>query len=229
MRGKFPTGPSQGCHILAASWFDSGVCNMLSTKHLGHLAKIRRRVRGEKDSVERDTRDCFVDYNLFMCGVDIVDMKRAMLSSRVRSFKWWHAVFFWILDSARINSNVLYNRWAAGASAKKLDGRTFLEQLAQNLVEDAFNNGFLTSMPQDKGAARRSSAVDAMNLCRFEGQHWPCKTFERGVCVVCTYNLGSKHAQRRKTIEGCETCNKVMHIECFKSWHTQQNPVSGHA
>lgn len=228
MWGRFANDPSKDCHIMAASWMDSGICNGLSTKHVGKIASVQRRVQGEKEKQERPSRDLFADYNQHMCAVDIADMKRAMLPSRVRSFKWWHAVFFWILDSARINSNIMYNMWAEGAEVTVLGGRDFLQELVENLVEDAFDSGFLTSLPNRGEGVGRSNAAGAMDLCRFEGQHWPTVFESRGVCVVCSMHHGIKAAEKVKTKDGCETCNKFMHIKCFKSWHTQKNCTSGH-
>ena len=96
------------------------------------------------------------------------------------------------------------------------------------MVEDAFDSGFLTSLPNRGEGCGRSNAAGAMDLCRFEGQHWPTVFESRGVCVVCSMHRGIKAAEKVKTKDGCETCKKFMHIKCFKSWHTQKNCTSGH-
>jgi hypothetical protein len=86
-------------HIMAASWQDVGKCSMLSTAHTGEKTSVLRHVRGQAESVDRPTLDCFSDYNYFMGGVDLADQKLAMLTCRLRAYKWWHAIFFLILDS----------------------------------------------------------------------------------------------------------------------------------
>ncbi|XRB17860.1 hypothetical protein RI054_16g77050 [Pseudoscourfieldia marina] len=37
-------------------------------------------------------------YNLFMGGVDRADALRAAFTTRLKSNKWWHTLFFWVLD-----------------------------------------------------------------------------------------------------------------------------------
>ena len=82
----------------------------------------------------------------------------------------------------------------------------------------------------DDGAATsqvRQGAV--LPSSRFSGSHMPCKfnSHLRGSCVVCTWRFGGTEAQKSKTDFGCEDCNRFLHLECYKSWHRDEEPVLG--
>jgi hypothetical protein len=50
-----------------------------------------------------------VDYNKYMGGVDQADRLRAVYGVDRRSKKWWHRLFWGILDMAFVNSYVIFS------------------------------------------------------------------------------------------------------------------------
>jgi hypothetical protein len=49
-------------------------------------------------------------YRTYMGGVDLFDQYHAYYKLQLRSFKYWHAMFFFILESALVNAWVLYSQ-----------------------------------------------------------------------------------------------------------------------
>jgi hypothetical protein len=49
-----------------------------------------------------------LEYTTFMRGVDVVDQLRASYSSLTQSHKWWHRVFFSLLDITEVNMYIMY-------------------------------------------------------------------------------------------------------------------------
>ena len=50
-----------------------------------------------------------VDYNKYMGGVDQLDSLRGTATCNIMSMKWWHALFWWILDTAMVNAHHVYS------------------------------------------------------------------------------------------------------------------------
>tara|TARA_R110002050_G_C8919827_1_gene511337 strand:+ start:261 stop:2138 length:1878 start_codon:yes stop_codon:yes gene_type:complete len=55
--------------------------------------------------------DCSKDYNFYMNAVDIADQLRSYYTTRRRTNKWWHRLFFFVLDTAICNAFVSYKRY----------------------------------------------------------------------------------------------------------------------
>jgi hypothetical protein len=48
------------------------------------------------------------EYTTYMCGVDVADQLRASYSCQVRSHKWWHRIFYFLLDMTIVNMYIMY-------------------------------------------------------------------------------------------------------------------------
>jgi hypothetical protein len=54
------------------------------------------------------TSPILIEYRTFTRGVDVADQLRASYSSQSRSHKWWHWIFFALLDITEVNAYVMY-------------------------------------------------------------------------------------------------------------------------
>jgi hypothetical protein len=54
------------------------------------------------------TSPMLLEYTTFMRGVDVADQLRASYSLQSRSHKWWHRIFFALLDITEVNIYVMY-------------------------------------------------------------------------------------------------------------------------
>ena len=54
------------------------------------------------------TSPVLLEYTRYMRGVDVADQLRASYSSQTRSHKWWHRVFWFLMDTSIVNAYILY-------------------------------------------------------------------------------------------------------------------------
>ena len=85
----------------------------------------------------RETFDGALFYNMFMCGVDTNDNMRARYFTQKPSMKWWHGIFYWMLDVGCINAYILYcmaNGIDRRADSQKSGRYNFLVELVKQLA-----------------------------------------------------------------------------------------------
>lgn len=119
-------------NVLAILWMDNGPVTMLSTIHQidngneNRIESIRRRPRETSTNAVK-VRAVFGtaskkslpipvvidDYNHFMGGVDFADQLRGYYGTQLPVRRTWMPLFFWLLDTALINSYLIL---------KKIDG-----------------------------------------------------------------------------------------------------------
>ena len=130
--------------VLALLWVDNSIVTILTTIHsLGDEWKIecsRRRPRlnivnksrvqatwGESPRKTVAIPKIIDDYNHHMGGVDIADQRRSYYNTQITSRRTWMPIFFWLLDTAIINSYLI-----AGSKEEHIDFRL---NLAWGLIE----------------------------------------------------------------------------------------------
>ena len=121
--------------IIAASWVDANVVNIVSNADESTFVAVERRIKQNK--VAFKAPKCVQEYNSGMQGVDRLDQLRARFSlSDGHSFKKWHlklAMAF--IDIARSNAFVTRKLALGEDGAKSRDlHRQFLLELTSELV-----------------------------------------------------------------------------------------------
>ena len=64
-----------------------------------------------------------------MGGVDIADQYRSYYNTQLISRRTWFPIFFWLVDTALINSFIIYSDWD-----KSLEHKEFRIQVAWSLI-----------------------------------------------------------------------------------------------
>jgi hypothetical protein len=106
-RGEFAFRTSdQG--IAYFKWRDNRCVYLLSNYHGTETVNIKRT---QKDGTRIDVQAPTVvrDYNSHMGGVNKADMLRSLYDRNKRSKKWWHRLFFAMIEMALVNSFVIYS------------------------------------------------------------------------------------------------------------------------
>jgi hypothetical protein len=132
-----------------------------------------------------------------MGGVDRADSLRAHLTTIRRCRKWWHSIWYWILDTALINSKILHDE--AFPEKKAADRADFIHSIVEGLFIDA-------------GVEIHSKTRTPHYLIKA-----PRENQERtrsGVCVSC--NTG-------RVVTKCDKCGRYIHDRCFKRFHEEEN------
>ncbi|GBL71895.1 hypothetical protein AVEN_236793-1 [Araneus ventricosus] len=88
-------------------WKDNRSVHFLSNYHGNDTCKVQRRL---KDGTKIDVTAPIVvkDYNGHIGGIDKADMLRAISDRDRKSKKWWHRLFFAMLEMAYVNSYIAY-------------------------------------------------------------------------------------------------------------------------
>lgn len=124
--------------ISCVTWVDKKPVLLLST----HASPVSHD-SSNPDTVPRTIRGCKIEiptspvhkaYTTWMRGVDVSDQLRGEYSCQVRSHKWWHRFFFFLLDTARVNSWIFHKACTRNAGKEALEHVQFTMQLAEALM-----------------------------------------------------------------------------------------------
>ena len=110
-------------------WKESKVVYVLSNFHGTETTTVERT---QKDGTKK-TIPCPVaskDYNNNMLGVDRADQLCAIYGIDRKSKKWWHRIFFGIIDRTIVNAQIVHNKF----SASPLNSLNFRRSVAQRLI-----------------------------------------------------------------------------------------------
>ena len=153
-------------------------------------------------------------------------MRRAWWTCRLRSYKWWHPVFFWIVDSCIINANIVRNAHLGEAQG----GEEFVNHVVRGLLE--------SEEPEGAGAGAGGAEAHAFSPRRHRNQDLPAERLapyhemgklqgKRSNCKLCVwYCATGTPAYKAKTSYFCRQCGDWLHFECFHEYHTKTRPVS---
>jgi hypothetical protein len=186
--------------ITCVTWVDKKPVLLLST----HANPLSTDANNPKTVPRRDgaqrreipTSPVHKAYTKWMRGVDVSDQLRGEYRCQVRSHKWWHRLFFFLLDMARINSWIMHKCCTRRAGKKALEHVNFTMQLAEALMSNW---------------GKRRGVVSTFN--RRPCVHSPVKTKYRRVCRHC-------HSSTLTNIV-CPQCGDIsLHLgECFSRSH----------
>ena len=152
-------------------------------------------------------------YNRHMGGVDLLDSLIGLYRTKIRSRKWYHRVFFHLMDLTVVNAWLLYRR-CSQANGKQLTLHDFKADVAEGLCKQgkhepksrAVKRGRPSSSREDDVTVKRRKPGLAPHPCsdvRHDGVgHWPewrqvramcrfegCKCVSRVVCTKCRVSL----------------------------------------
>lgn len=159
---------------------------MASNFHGNEEATVTRK---EKDG-SKSTITCpqsIKDYNTYMGGVDTADRLRALYCVDRKSPKWWHRLFWGVLDIAFVNAYVVY-----GLTHEKTSVKEFRRSIAQGLMtqKDLDKKKRLSreNEPSPGPSKRRKANFSTLKDVRLgnRGIHWPTFAEKRGRCEVCS-------------------------------------------
>ena len=211
--------------VTVYKWKDNKPILLISNNHGSEQTTVKRT---QKDGKKIDV-ECPVvvsDYNKHMGGVDKADMLRVLYGVDRKAMKWWHRIFWGILDIAFVNSYVAF---------QSMHGKTPLLQFRRKVAV-----GLLTlakpkptvpkrGRPSSPGAAqapptkilkRRKSGYSVPDDVRLQnvGTHMPEFVAGRGRCEMCSMNKVESRPHSK-----CSTCKVFLCLNekknCFYPYH----------
>lgn len=166
--------------ICYLKWMDSKAVTVVSNFHGTSSTKIMRRMR---DGSKKES-NCLLavkEYNKYMGGVDQADFKCAVNGRSRKSTKWWHRIFFGLLDRTLGNAFIVYKKHEKDNITMLTFRRLVVQSLATLSRPPKVGRPMANSpLPQPK--KRRKSGYSVSKSIRLEnkGCHWPIFAAKRG-------------------------------------------------
>lgn len=196
--------------IVAVQWRDTKVVTLLSTAHnMNEMTEVNRT---QKDGSKKKVAcpKAIADYTRSMGGVDKFNHLKSSYSSSRRSKKWWHRLFYFLLDASLVNSYILYVDNHNVARNSHLEIRL---RIARGLI-----GGFCSKKRKLQSswvARKKENRIPQEIRTTNVGTHMPEKgeTYRR--CKHCSTKTNQK---RTKVL--CSTCNvPLCAAPCFMLFH----------
>lgn len=204
-------------------WKDNKCVYFASNFHGTQTCTVGRKEKdGSKSQIP--CPEIVADYNRHMGAVDHADQLRGSYCVDRKSKKWWHRLFFGLLDIAFINSFIIYTELE-----DKMTLLDFRRSVAQGLMNG--NLGCLRTGKKNRcSAEQRNSPVLPPKRRKYNytvcqdvrlgnrGSHWVTFTGQRGRCEQCS----SKAIQSRPHSK-CTACGVFLCCNekknCFAEYH----------
>ena len=139
-------------------------------------------------------------YNMTKSGVDQIDACTNTYSCQRKTYKWWKAVFWYLIDVTIHNATVIYfTNNTKHNKSKALFFRTFL-------YEQWFSQYAMPKVIKEKQNVKEKTERHKMMIMK-----------NRKECVKCKEDENKKY--KKKTKSKCEVCNVYLCKECFEEYH----------
>lgn len=197
-------------------WMDSKCVHIASNYHSTEKTSV---LRTQKDGTRTEVAcpHAISDYNKFMGGVDKADQLCGLYGVSRKSKKWWHRMFFGLVDRTLVNSFIAYQN----VSQEQLSLLNYVRQVALSLLtlsRPAKMGRPLTASPCPSpvpSKKRRKTEFSVSTAIRLQnvGVHYVVFGSERGRCEVCSL----KGVQSRPHSK-CHMCNVNLCCNEKKNW-----------
>lgn len=195
--------------ITVYKWMDSKPVHFISNYH-GMTPSTVQRKMNDGTKVTVTCPSVVSDYNRHMGGVDKHDMLRKLYGANRKSKKWWHRIFFGLVDMTIINAFVLYKEHCEA----EISLFEFYREIALGLLTYAHRSGPGPSKRR-RGLYSTPASVRLSNVI-----HLPDFTKNKNRCEVCSVN-----GIQARPLSKCSHCG--VHLccnatkNCFKVYHTE--------
>jgi hypothetical protein len=150
---------------------------------------VWRKFGGRRKKVS--TRPMHLQYTRNMRGVDTTYQLRGVYSCLTRSHKWWHRLFFYMLDSTVVNMWIIHNDLSFRFLQDPLTHMTFQLQLAKELAAKwaRRKHGYSTFVPYKPCAHGPKSMGKKRGNCQVCGErtNQACPGCEVHICKGFCY------------------------------------------
>ncbi len=208
----------QVCGLVFFKWQDNKPVFVLSNFHGTEISSVLRTQKdGSKSAFPSPA--AIVDYNKHMGGVDKADMLCSVQGLSRKSNKWWHRIFFGIVDRTVVNAQIAYSK-LEGQSMSVLD---YKRAVAQALITRAtpvkVKRPRSTPSPPGPTKWRKSSrSVSKEVQLNNRGVHWVTYDKKRGWCEVCQVKKVESNPHSK-----CSFCKVFLYCNekknCFAVFH----------
>jgi hypothetical protein len=177
---------------------DNKPVHLISNFHGSETTSVKRKAK-DGSAVTVPCPSAVFDYNKYMGGVDHADRLRALYNIDRKSQKWWHRLFFGLIDIMFVNSYVVYT-----TLFNKISVLEYRRSIVQGLLTKQSLKTKNSPAQKHKNNKRRKTGFSISRDVRTRntGIHWPCFVKERARCKVC-----SSKAIESRPHSKCSYCN----------------------
>lgn len=206
--------------ISISKWKDRGKASVMIVSGM-HKSSDEAEVKRKNKTGERVIVKCpksVAEYNKNMGGVDRFDHLMAVYSISQKSRRWWIKIFYYLLESAIVNSFILYNYICKNSptlNEKPLTHLMFRRKLADEMIKPWANRPKKNKNVIVKGRKDSGRLVSANLSIENVGEHLPIKCTIRR-CARCS----TKVKVKRSTM-ACQKCKVALCKECFVPFHSK--------
>lgn len=204
-RGSMKQAVEVDNKLVAASWVDGNIVNIVSNTDGSDVSTVTRRIK--QTTVQIQAPKCISEYNQGMQGVDRLDQLRGRFSlADGHSFKKWHkklALAF--IDIARCNAYVTRKLAIGDKGDKTRDShKIFVEDLAHQLISGEWKNSLgddgmmydspsteVERIPRSPSASQLTSpaAVHCQGQKSLQADEVSSKSRAKRQCVICRFEM----------------------------------------
>nr|XP_032816367.1 piggyBac transposable element-derived protein 4-like [Petromyzon marinus]XP_032816368.1 piggyBac transposable element-derived protein 4-like [Petromyzon marinus] len=188
-----------------------------------------------------------LNYNMCMGKVDIASQLQTWFELGREGRKWWKYMFFFLLNTAVVNSYILYRLSNMPQPRNAMSQLEFRLLLAKQLVGrvDVRKGPGLRRVGRARGGGGggSSSGGGGQNRRCIERVLWPapsvspqqhaCVKFagRKRVCVLCSSrNKRTRRGRSVQTSYGCQICNvNLCQVGCFTGYHSKEQLAGSRA
>ena len=212
--------------IFSTVWIDAVRCKFMSNHVPPEGGEVKRRKRGCANRLSLLAPIVAVLYNIFMGGVDRFDALRAAMTTRMKSNKWWHTLWHFVIDSALVNAYVYY---LACNPSKPMSRAKFIRVISEDMrrVQKPASSVARAHVKENDGAnkkRKRNRLQTSPGKVHYERRSGcddlhPARFVERGFCKLCLSSCIDEDDKASKVNTGCSTCDTHLCVECMYDWH----------
>ncbi|CAG5006623.1 unnamed protein product [Parnassius apollo] len=195
-------------------WKDNKVVHLVSNFHGNETATVSRKEKnGSKSTITYPV--AVKGYNSYMGGVDTADRLRTLYCIDRKSPKWWHRLFWGLLDIAFVNSYDIQGLIMEQTTVK--DFRRSVTQGLMTMKDVSQKRKTSTTNTSEGGPSkRRKSDYSTIKDVRLgnRGIHWPSFVENRGsyLCVSGCIARAEKAGEARESVQTLLTvCADLCH------------------
>lgn len=195
-------------NVAAVQWMDSKPVNFLSSAHNPRNTSSVKRTLKNGTSITVGCPEVVAAYNKSMGGVDLFDQLHERYKIGRRSLKWWHRIFYWLVDLAIVNSFAMWKLDQTNPS--KCNQLTFRLNFSSQLAA-GFSSRKNPGRPPNFFKCKTPVEVRLANV----GRHMPIKNVNARRCKLC-----STQKKEKRTKFTCSFCKVPLCVApCFPKFH----------
>lgn len=195
-----------GVQISVTTWVDNKVVNLCSSYDGKEpMAPVKRFSKKEKRIIEVPRPKSVEIYNKYMGGVDLLDAMLGFYRIKIKSKKWYHRIFFHMVDMTCVNSWLLWRRRNKQKSNNEvymplLDFKIYIADVLMRETGGVFTpttrgRGRPALEHTDLRKRKRRIELPPQEVVYDAIGHWP--------------NWGDKRQR-------CKNCTRLSYIDCSK-------------